>query len=171
MIDALPFLALPLALALRRAPLLTLAFGAISAATMFVATTTVPQLPESIPTSSWWHRFAHGSFAPLTGSGGILWFGLLAVVALGIAAVLAPRPRIDRRQVLIAVVGLAGWVVVERVGGLLLHPHATPGELALIAIVAAVSLVTWRAVYPMRRIQNAPPDSSPRASPADTASS
>lgn len=146
MIDALPFLALPLAAALRRVPVLTLALGAISAATMFVATVTAPRLPDSFPTSTWWDRFAHGTFAPLSGPGQVVWFGALAVLAIGITATLAPRPRVDRRQVLVAVVGLAAWFVVERVGGLLLHAHAVPGELALMAIVAVGALLTWGAV-------------------------
>jgi hypothetical protein len=145
MIDALPFLALPLAAALRRDPLLTLALGAISAATMFVATVTVPELPDSIPTSTWWDRFVHGTFAPLIGSGDVLWFGLFATLAIGITAVLAPRPRMDRGQVLIAVVGLAAWLAVERLGGLLLSPHDIPGELALLAIAAIAGLLTWLA--------------------------
>jgi hypothetical protein len=145
MIDALPFLALPLAAALRRVPLLTVALGAISAVTMFVATVTVPLLPASVPTSTWWDHFAHGTFTPLSSSGQVLWFGVLAALAIAITAAPAGRPQIDRRQVLTAVVGLVGWLVVERVGGLLLHSHAVPGELALMAIVAAVALLTWRA--------------------------
>jgi hypothetical protein len=165
MIDALPFLALPLAAALRRAPLLTLALGAISAATMFVATVTAPELPESFPTSTWWDRFVHGTFAPLTGSGQVLWFGLLAALAVGIAAVLSPRPRIDRRQVLIAVVGLAGWFVVERLGGLLLHPHTAAGEVALLAIVAVVALVMWRVAAGVPRLTPHPGKSAPQVSP------
>jgi hypothetical protein len=153
MIDALPFLALPLAAALCRVPLLTLALGVISVATMFVATVTVPELPDSFPTSTWWAHFVHGNFGLLNGSGQVLRFGLLILLAIVITAVLAPRPRVDRRQLLIAVVGLAAWLVVERVGGLLLHGHTVSGELALIAIVTAVSLLTWRAaVQPAGRV-------------------
>jgi hypothetical protein len=162
MIDALPFLALPLAAALRRAPLVTLILGAISAATMFVATVTAPELPDTLPTSAWWDRFAHGTFAPLMGPGQVVWFGLLTALAIAMTAVLAPRPRIDRRQVLIAVVGLAGWFVVQRVGGLLLSPRTAAGEVALLAIVGVVALATWWAAVGVPRLipplgKNAPP--------------
>jgi hypothetical protein len=146
LIDALPFLALPLAAALRRVPLLTLALGAISAATMFVATVTVPELPDTFQTGTWWDRFAHGTFAPMIGAGQVLWFGLLAALAVAVTAVMAPRARIARRQVLTMVVGLAAWLVVQQVGGLLLHAHAAPGEVALIAIAALAALVTWWSV-------------------------
>jgi hypothetical protein len=165
MIDALPFLALPLAAALRRAPLLTLVLGAISATTMFVATVTVPMLPESMPTSTWWDRFVHGTFAPLTGSGRVVWFGVLAALVIGITAVLAPRPRIDGRQVLIAVAGLAGWFVVERVGGLLLRPHTASGEIALLAIVSVVTLATWLAAAGVPRLAPLLGRSAPGVSP------
>jgi hypothetical protein len=173
MIDALPFLALPLAAALRRVPLLTLALGAMSAATMFVATVTTPELRDSLPTSTWWDRFAHGAFAPLVGTGDVLWFGLLALLAIAIAAITAPRARITRAQVVPAVVGFLGWLLVQRVGGLLLSGHDVPGELGLIAIVGAVSVLTGSAavLYPRRRIQNAAPDSPARARPVDTATS
>jgi hypothetical protein len=165
MIDALPFLALPLAAALRRVPLLTLALGAISAATMFVATVTVPELPESRPTSTWWAHFVHGRFAPLTASGRVVWLGLFAAVAIAIALVLMPRPRIDRGQAMIAIVGLAGWFAAERTGGLLLAPHTAAGEIALLSIVSVAALATWRAAAGVPRL--APPQgrSAPPVSP------
>jgi hypothetical protein len=165
MIDALPFMALPLAAALRRAPLLTLILGAISAATMFVATVTVPELPDSLPTSTWWDRFVHGTFTPLIGSGQVVWFGLLALLAIAITAILSPRPRIDRRQLLLAVVGLAGWFVVERVGGLLLRPHTAAGEIALLAIVALAAAATWRAARGVPRPTPLRGKSAPPGSP------
>jgi hypothetical protein len=165
MIDALPFLALPMAAALRRAPLLTLALGAISAATMFVAAVTIPELPESFPTSTWWHRFGHGIFAPLVGSGQVVWFGLFAALAIAITAVFAPRWRIDRNQILVAGVGLAGWWVVQRVGGLLLAPHTAPGEIALMAIVAVVALLTWSVAAGVPRLTPLLGRSATRVSP------
>jgi hypothetical protein len=145
LIDALPFLALPLAAALRRAPVATLALGAVSAANMFVATVTVPELPDSWSTTTWWNRLWHGMFAAPDGLGQVIWFGSWAALAVVLAASLAPRARINRAQLSIAVLGLAGWLLVVRVGVSLLRDHSAGSELALIAIVAGVSAIIWRA--------------------------
>jgi hypothetical protein len=145
LIDALPFLALPLAAALRRVPGVTLALGAVSAANMFVATVTVPELPDSWSTTTWWNHLAHGMFAPPDGLGQVVWFGSLAALAVVVTATLAPRPRIDGAQLSTALLGLASWLLVVRVGVTLLRAHSAGNELALIAIVAAASLLTWRA--------------------------
>jgi hypothetical protein len=144
LIPAIPFLALPLAAALRRVPVLTLAFGAISAVTMFVATVTIPELPSNLSTSVWWDRFSRGDFAFQDGLGQVLWFGVLAALAIAITAARGPRPRINREQITIAGLGVAAWLLVSRVGGTMIHGHAIGGELGLILIVAAASLVTWR---------------------------
>lgn len=145
LIDAIPFLALPLAASLDAAPLLTLALGAVSAATMFVASVTVPELPNNLSTSVWWHDLVHGVFPFPDGSGRVVWFGVLAAVAAVITAVLAPRPRFNRAQLQVAVLGVAAWLIVASFGGSLIHSHAIAGELALIAIVAAAYFVVRRA--------------------------
>ena len=145
MIDALPFLALPLAASLRRAPVVTLALGAISAANMFVATVTVPELPDSWSTTTWWDRLAHGTFAPPDGLGQVLWFGSFAVLAIAITATLMTRPSIDRAQMATALVGVGAWLLVVRVGVSLLRDHNPGSELALMAIVAGAALIIWRA--------------------------
>ena len=158
LIDALPFLALPLAAALRKAPAATLALGAVSAANMFAATVTVPELPDSWSTTTWWNHLAHGVFAPPDGLGQVVWFGSLAALAVAITASLAPRARISRAQLSTALLSLAGWLLVVRVGVSLLRDHSAGSELALIAIVAAVSLLVWRAAVepPWRGIGRLP---------------
>lgn len=145
LIDALPFLALPLAAALRRAPVVTLALGAVSVANMFVATVTIPELPDSWSTTTWWNHLAHGAFAPSDGLGQVVWFGSFAVLAIVVTFALAPRPQINRAQLSTALLGIAGWLLVVRIGVSLLRDHSAGSELALIAIVTAVSLLTWRA--------------------------
>jgi hypothetical protein len=145
LIDALPFLALPLAAALRSAPGVTLALGAVSAANMFAATATLPELPDSWSTTTWWNHLAHGVFGPSDGLGQVVWFGSFAVLAVVITAALAPRPRIDSAQLSAALLGLAGWLLVVRVGVSLLRDHSAGDELALLAIVTAAFLLTWRA--------------------------
>ena len=144
LIDALPFLALPLAAAFRRAPAATVALGAVSAANMFVATVTIPELPDSWSTTTWWDRLAHGVLAPPNGLGQVVWFGSFAVLALAIAAAITPRPQIDRAQLATAFLAIAGWLLVVRVGVSLLRDHTAGTELALIAIVASTVLLTWR---------------------------
>jgi hypothetical protein len=145
LIDALPFLALPLAAMLRKAPALTAALGAVSVGNMLVATVTVPELPDSWSTTTWWDRVWHGTFAPADGPGQIIWFGALAALAIVITVRLAPRARITRAQLSSALLGLAGWLLVVRVGVSLLREHSAGSELALLAIVVAVSFLTWRA--------------------------
>lgn len=150
LIPAIPFLALPLATALRRVGPLTLGLGAISVSTMIAATLTVPELPSNLSTSVWWDRLGHGTFVGLDGTGQVLWFALLAALAVGMTVALAPRPRVQWDQLLIAALGIAGWLLVDRSGGTLIRNHNLGGELALIAIVAAASVVTWQSAARIR---------------------
>ena len=165
LIPMLPFLALPLAAALRKAPAATLALGAVSAATMFAATATVPELPSNVSTSVWWQRLGHevfsaasnvsthvswarlsnGALVPENARAEVLWFAALALAAIVLTRLLAGRPRVDRHQIALAGVGIGAWLLVARVGGSLISGHAIGGELALIAIVGAASLLIWRA--------------------------
>jgi hypothetical protein len=150
LIDMLPFLALPLAAALRRLPLLILSLGAVSAATMGAATLTVPELDPSASTSLWFTDLGHGNLAPQDGLGQALWFGALAALAIAITAASAPRPPLDRGQLAVAGLGLLAWLLVDRFGGTLISGHAVGGELSLIAIVVAASLVTWQSAIRLR---------------------
>ena len=56
LITILPFLALPVAAAYRRAPVTTLALAGLSAATMIVATLCGPELPGGVSLVFWWRR-------------------------------------------------------------------------------------------------------------------
>jgi hypothetical protein len=156
LIDMLPFLGLPLAAALRRAPLPTLALGAVSAATMVAATLTIPELPTTLSTSVWFSRLEHGVLAPEIGLGQVLWFGVLAVLAIFITIALAPRLRFERSQVALTVLALLIWLLIDRFGGSLISGHAIGGEIALIAIVATAALVTWQSAVRLRRSPRRP---------------
>ena len=140
MITVLPFLALPLATAYRRAPITTLGLGAVSAAMMIAATVTLPILSYSASTWTWWRMLTSGQFD--THGVTILLFGGLVLVAIVAALRATPPPRIFRTDILLAAVALGGWLALVRAAPLLgIHPAGGP-LLALFAVLAVgVALV------------------------------
>jgi hypothetical protein len=148
LITVIPFLGLPLATALRRVPALTLAIAGISAATMIAATLTLVELPDYSSTSLWWQLLVQGDFGVIQGAGGVAWFAAFA--ALAVVAVLrkAPRLRIGRRQLELALAGIAAWIVVARAGPALLAGDSHMAQLALIGLVVAVAAALW--LWPQR---------------------
>lgn len=149
LITMLPFLAVPLSAAYRRAPLATLSLAIISAATMATATITLPILSTRWPTSTWWKLLGKGSFSTHG-----LNVELCAVfLALGIlaAARATPRPRVTRLDLELTVLGLATWLAVARAAPrLLAHDIAAHQTLALGALIVVGVAVTVVIAYVAR---------------------
>jgi hypothetical protein len=134
MITVLPFLALPLAAAYRRAPITTLSLAAVSAAMMIAATVTLPILSYSASTWTWWRMLTSGQLD--THGVTVLLFAGLVLLAIVASLRAAPRPQIFRTDVLLAAVTLGGWLALVRAAPLLgIHPSGGP-LLALFAVIA-----------------------------------
>jgi hypothetical protein len=128
LITVLPFLAVPLGAAYRKAPVATLSLAVISAATMITATLTQPLLPVTSPTSIWWTRLGNGTFG--THGVTIILFAIFAVLAIAVGVRATPRPRLTRIDLELAALGVGTWFAMES------------GAQPLLAHVA-VSEVTW----------------------------
>lgn len=119
LIPLLPFLAVALAPALRRAPATVGALAAISIGAMAVATSAEPLLSND-DTHHWIARIEQGNFAETwlsLGSIGHGWLAIIPFYALVVAAVVcaaaATRVSVTRRDVATAVAAVAAWIVVE----------------------------------------------------------
>jgi hypothetical protein len=157
MIPALPFLAPPLALALRRWPMPVAALAAVSAGAMAVATSAEPLLSNQ-DTHHWIARIRDGNFAQTVVSllgGGHGWaaivpFYVVVLVAAVATASLLPL-RADRRQLLAAAAVLSTWVLLEHAAPILLRVDRAVGKpwgaLALVALVGAVALAFARRAW------------------------
>jgi 4-amino-4-deoxy-L-arabinose transferase-like glycosyltransferase len=150
MIAALPFLALPLAVAYRTLPGATLGLAIGGAAYLVSATLTMPL-------DAWdgrvTHRLVTGEYVPsiasfvgLDGNGWSLPF----LLALGVAAffAIASTPwRLDlKRDALAGIVTLAGWLILSTNVHTLLK-HGATGEmvaLAFVAVTAALVALVYR---------------------------
>jgi hypothetical protein len=140
LITVLPFLAVPLGAAYRRAPVATFALAVISAATMITATLTQPLLPVTTSTAKWSNMLqagalgTHGATVPL--------FAGLAVLALAAAVGATPRRRVSRLDAELAVLGVGTWFAMERgAQPLLAHiPSGLPwGPVVLVVIAVALT--------------------------------
>jgi hypothetical protein len=161
MIPALPFLAVPLALALRRWPVPVTALAAVSAGAMTIATSAEPLLSNQ-DTRHWLDRIRDGNFAQTVVSlagGGHGWLAILPFYALVLAAAVAAASlvplRVGRVELAAAVAVLAAWVLLEHAAPILLRVDRAVGKpwgaLALVALVAALGLALagrawWTAV-------------------------
>jgi hypothetical protein len=156
MIPALPFLAIPLAVAYRAIPGATLAL-AIGGATFMVAATLTTAL------EAWdglvFHRVVHGDFvesaANVAGLGGTAWdvLFLLALAVAASAALLAtPWQRAGHREVVAALFALCGWfVLATKIHGLL--DRGFGGEAVVLGVAAGTALLVtlaYRAGLPLR---------------------
>lgn len=151
LIPALPFLALPVALAFRRWPAATLGLGVASAVMLLTATATLPLLGNQ--DAGFWARLAaSGNFENTVLSALGLGHGWLAIAPLGLAALGAAaaaalatgRVRVTRSDGALAVAALAGWGAVAAVAPDLLGRDAdvtnTSGALALVTVAMACGL-------------------------------
>src|SRR5271163_2959590 len=115
----LPFLAFPIALALKRFPGPTIALAAVSITTTVIATTTHPLIGYENEAVTWMRYLSKGLFQPTIlsayglgrGWGGIWLFFLTAGGAVGLAAFLTPRLRLSSGQLRAGVLALLGWAL------------------------------------------------------------
>jgi hypothetical protein len=135
LITLLPFLAVPLAAAYRKAPLATLALALVSAMMMILATLTGPILATARSTHTWWARLQLGHFR--TPDITVALFAIFALLALAAAARAVSRPRLTRNDVTLAILALGSWYAISRVGPTLLHSDLSSGHISgLIALLA-----------------------------------
>ena len=155
MLVMLPFLAVPLAAAYRRAPLATASLALISIVTMVVSTITLPILALTMPNRTWWHMLWHGTFTT-RGITPALFF-LFIFAACGVCAWSLRSVRPTARDLALTAVAVGGWFVIEQTGPLLLAPGVQTAKdtilvglialgVVLIAILASVARGTKQAV-------------------------
>jgi hypothetical protein len=165
LLQTVPFLAFPLAIAFRRFPLPTLALAAASIALTFVLLLTQPLLAWN---GGVLHRLAtHGrewtyvvpDLAVVSGSVRFVPLLVAFAAALGLAVVATPRPAWTTRGAAAAGIALAGWIVVALLGSKLLSVDVesttlagAAADLALVALVVLVAAAVHepRAFYPVR---------------------
>jgi hypothetical protein len=119
LITTLPFLAFPIALALKRFPGPTIALAAISIATMAIATVTHPLVGYENETVTWMRFLSKGLFQPTIASayglgrgwGGIWPFFLAAGAALVAGVWATPRLPLSAAALRGGVLALVGWTL------------------------------------------------------------
>jgi hypothetical protein len=115
----LPFLALPIGIALQRYPGPTIALAGVSLATTIVATITHPLIGYETEAIVWARYLREGLFQPTLASafglgrgwGGIWPFFLFAGAAVVLATLATARTPISRTSLIAGVAGLVGWCV------------------------------------------------------------
>jgi hypothetical protein len=119
LITVLPFLAFPIALALKRFPGPTVALAAISITTMVIATITHPLVGYENETVTWMRFLSQGFFQPTIASvyglgrgwGGIWPFLLVAGAAVLVTVWATPRLRLSAATLRWGLVALVGWAL------------------------------------------------------------
>jgi len=119
LITVLPFLAFPIALALKRFPGPTIALAAISITTMVIATITHPLVGYENETVTWMRFLSQGFFQPTIASayglgrgwGGIWPFLLVAGAAVLVTAAATPRLALSASTLRWGLVALVGWAL------------------------------------------------------------
>lgn len=143
LITILPFLAVPLGAAYRRAPLATLSLAIVSAATMTVATITVPILSLGWSTDTWWDRLTAGWFS--TPRFTVVLFGGFVLLAIAAAVRSTPRFRLTRGDLVLAALALASWFTFARALPPIIsqdaHADRITGMIALLAVSGALAVV------------------------------
>ena len=124
----LPFLALPIGIALKRYPGPTIALAGVSLTTTIIATITHPLIGYENETVTWMRYVREGFFQPTIASayglgrgwGGIWPFLLAAGGAVLLATLATTRTRISRASLSAGVLALAGWCLFALLGPTLL---------------------------------------------------
>ncbi len=124
----IPFLALPIGVALKRYPGPTIALAAVSLTTTILATITHPLIGYENETVTWMRYVRQGLFQPTIASayglgrgwGGIWPFLLAAGGAIVLATLATVRTRISRASLSAGVIALAGWCLFALLGPTLL---------------------------------------------------
>jgi hypothetical protein len=119
LITLLPFLAFPIALALKRFPGPTIALAAISITTMVIATITHPLVGYENETVTWMRFLSQGFFQPTIASayglgrgwGGIWPFLLVAGAGVLVTVWATPRLRLSAATLRWGLVALVGWAL------------------------------------------------------------
>ena len=155
LVPALPFLALPLALALRRHLGPTLALALASVVVMAVATVTSPLTGDDHPIGDWFADLRAGRIASGVvdlGGADLVPFALLLLVAVVLAISSAPLERIPLRSAGLALVLVAAWLVIARAAPSLLPANADHGTaLGAAAVTLLVVCVVVGLVLTQRR--------------------
>jgi hypothetical protein len=120
----LPFLALPIGIALKRYPGPTIALAGVSLTTMIVATITHPLIGYETEAVVWARYLREGFFQPTIASAfglgrgwGAIWpFLLAAGGAVVLAALATARTRISKASLIAGVLALAGWCLFAALG-------------------------------------------------------
>lgn len=120
----LPFLALPIGIALKRYPGPTIALAGVSLTTTIVATITHPLIGYETEAVVWARYLREGFFQPTIASAlglgrswsGIWPFFLAAGAAVLLATLATARTRISRPSLTVGVLVLAGWCVFAALG-------------------------------------------------------
>jgi hypothetical protein len=151
LVAALPFFAVPLGLAFKRYPAVTIPLALASAATMVIATAGNPQL-GSDDTGQWIALLrAHNpeptvltALAGQTGWRALIPFLAAVGAAIALAAVASPKPKISGSQLGWGVGAVALWAVAAiafpQVGGLAVGSRSDMGSPVLILIAAGAGL-------------------------------
>jgi hypothetical protein len=124
----LPFLALPIGIALKRYPGPTIALSGVSLTTTIIATATHPLIGYETEAVTWMRYVRAGLFQPTIASayglgrgwGGIWPFFLAAGAAVVLATLATTRTRISRASLGAGVLALLGWCVFAALGPTLL---------------------------------------------------
>jgi hypothetical protein len=182
----LPFLAFPIALALKRWPGPTIAMAAISITATVIATITHPLVGYETETVVWTRYLSQGLFQPTIASAyglgrgwdGIWPFLLAAGGAIVLAVAATPRLRLSDGSVLAGVAALAGWCVFAALGPTVLGidhqgllsivkagdhtalstvAHPSFSSYPLKALAPIAAAVGLLALLTMRLLRNAPP--------------
>jgi hypothetical protein len=136
LISAIPFLALPLAYAYRRALAATLALAVISAVYM---------TSHTLARHQSWPELLNGHFA--RGIGPVLVFIALMVAAVVLTARATGRVPRDTRGLVLGAAAIAAWGIISRSGATLLgvdiHTGDYWGAAALLVLVVDIALVTY----------------------------
>jgi hypothetical protein len=146
LITLLPFLAMPLAAAYRKAPIATLTIGLTSAAMMVLATLTGPVLDTGLSTHQWWLRLQEGHWRTAVDT---IWiFAIAVLVAIALAARATPRPRITDLDLELAGIGVISWLALARAGPALLANDLSTGKtwglIALVVLSVALAGIITR---------------------------
>jgi hypothetical protein len=113
----LPFIALPIGIALKRFPGPTIALAGVSLTTTIIATVTHPLIGYETETVTWMRYVREGLFQPTIASayglgrgwGGIWPFFLAAGAAVVLATLATARTRISGSSMRVGVLALIGW--------------------------------------------------------------
>jgi hypothetical protein len=155
----LPFLALPIGVALKRFPGPTIALAAVSVATIVIGTITHPLVGYETETVVWGRLLGHGSFQPTIASayglgrgwGGVWPFLLAAGGAIVLAVCAVPRVRLTMPAFRDGLLALLAWGAFAALAPTLLGIDHR-GLLSIVGAGDATALHKGFPSYPLRTL-------------------